>query len=234
MILKNSQIIWKLKEGIVLKYGPSSDFAEKKENNSELLSSDLENEIEAKREPQKTVISSPDTVKNEDVIDSENRMNSGDISVNMNSQPEPSLLSETDIKEQRLPQSYPESTNSHLVNVSFASPVVDGVPVSSSTIPVTRAARWQSMPYRLRPKRADVFVDMHSSVDFLGSLVDFLKKRGLDVKEYNDELHYLPTDIILADGSRLIDAGTVLVLQKGKRYIWESLLKEFGARLNAE
>jgi hypothetical protein len=38
--------------------------------------------------------------------------------------------------------------------------------------------------------------------------------------------------MILADGSRIIDAGTVLVLQRGKRYIWEALLKEFGARLN--
>lgn len=234
MILKNTQITWKLKDGVVLKYGPSSDVSEKKDNSSELLSSASENEIEAKSESQNTVISSPDTANNEAVIDTENSMNSADMSENMTQQ-EPYVASENEnIEEERIPQSYPESINSHLVNVSSASPVVDGVPVSTSATSVTHGARWQSLPYRLRPKRADVFIDMQSSVDFLSSLIDYLKKCGLDVKEYNDEFRYLPSDLILADDSRIIDAGTILVLQRGKRYIWEALLKEFGARLNGK
>lgn len=234
MILKNTQITWKLKDGVVLKYGPSSDISEKKDNSSELLSYARENEIEAKSESQNTVISSPDTANNEAVIDTENSMNSADMSENMTHQ-EPYVASENEnIEEERIPQSYPESINSHLVNVSSASPVVDGVPVSTSAKSVTHGARWQSLPYRLRPKRADVFIDMQSSVDFLSSLIDYLKKCGLDVKEYNDEFRYLPSDLILADASRIIDAGTILVLQRGKRYIWDALLKEFGARLNGK
>lgn len=232
MILKSTQITWKLKEGIVLKYGPDLDVPEKKDNNSEQLSIATEKELEAMSQSQNTVVSSPDTAINVAVTDSENSTTSAEIAENVNSQPAPSLFPENSVEADRMPQSYPESINAHLVNVSSASPVVDGVPVSASSIPVTHGARWQSLPYRLRPKRADVFIDMESSVDFLSSLADYLKKCGLDVKEYNDEFRYLPSDVILADVSRIIDAGSVLVLQRGKRYIWESLLKEFGARLN--
>ena len=189
MILKNTQITWKLKEGIVLKYGPASDFPEKKDNNSELLSTVSENEIEAKSESLNTAVFSPDTALNDPVIEAENSMNPAGISENMNSQPEPSVSPETDVREEHTPQSHPESTKSHLANFSAASPVVDGVPVSTPAAPVTLGARWQSLPYRLRPKRADVFIDMQSSVDFLSSLTDYLKKCGLDVKEYNDEYY---------------------------------------------
>ena len=46
MILKSTQITWKLKDGIVLKYGPDLDVPEKKDNNSEQLSIATEKELE--------------------------------------------------------------------------------------------------------------------------------------------------------------------------------------------
>lgn len=221
MILKNTQIIWKLKEGIVLKYGPELHAVEQVSTGAADYSSNFP------KTEEKIENTLSDSISKSSVINVSST-NTGGKEYNEEATKSDSFSATQES------QTYPENSNQNLVNYSNKIPTVDGEKIDFNQPHVLENAKWQSLPYRLRPKRADVFVDMHSSVDFLGSLVDFLKKKGLDVKEYNDELHYLPSDIILADGSRLIDAGTVLVLQKGKRYVWESLLKEFGARLNAE
>lgn len=84
------------------------------------------------------------------------------------------------------------------------------------------------MPYKLRAKRADLFINLNSDVPFLQSLVDFLKSKGLDIKPYDDSVNYLPSDILLLDKTDLVRQGTVYVLQAGKRAIWNELLIEFG------
>lgn len=231
MILKNTQIIWKLKEGTVLKYGPHQDTNEEVKTSEVAVKSECVQEVPHEIKSETTEQSSLSELKTDSVLPSPETStvsqeppvsdgNGKDVQVN------------TQIG--RIEQAYPESVNANLVNLANTSPVVDGVVLNSPNTVQPLGARWQSLPYRLRAKRADVFVDMQSSVDYLNSLVDFLISKGLDVKEYNDEVRYLPSDIILADASRLIDAGTVLVLQRGKRYIWEALLKEFGARLNGK
>jgi len=140
-----------------------------------------------------------------------------------------------DENESLVPQSYPPKERIVSFNPSTLNPVVDGVMIQNTNhSSVNPSSRWMSLPYRLRPKRADVFVDMQSLADFRDSLTNFLKSKGLDVKEYNDEYHYLPSDILIVDANRIVDCGTVLVFQRGKRFIWDALLKEFGARLNAK
>lgn len=227
MILKNTQITWKLKEGTVLKYGPAPDAdAENKSSEVSVKSvpvTDFSHQREMSSVSQNPF---PKGTADSVVIAPESTEETEAPSAAKDN----TVISEK--SEAHIDQAYPPSVNHHLENPANSSPVVDGLAVNTSKIVQPLGARWQSIPYRLRSKRADVFVDMQASVDYLQSLVDFLKNKGLDVKEYNDEVHYLPSDIILADASRLIDAGTVLVLQQGKRYIWDALLKEFGARLN--
>ena len=224
MILKNTQIIWKLKEGTVLKYGPHQDTNEEVKTSEVAVKSECVQEVPHEIKSEITEQSSLSELKIDSVLPS--------LETSTVSQESP--VSDGNGKDGRIEQAYPESVNANLVNLANTSPLVDGVVLNSPNTVQPLGARWQSLPYRLRAKRADVFVDMQSSVDYLNSLVDFLISKGLDVKEYNDEVRYLPSDIILADASRLIDAGTVLVLQRGKRYIWEALLKEFGARLNGK
>lgn len=227
MILKNTQITWKLKEGTVLKYGPAQNAAE--DNQASEAPVSVSSEYISEVHPESEAL----PVEQNPILE-----NTPD-SVAISSTPEvaPVLAdkySSAENPKEHIEQSLPESVNPNLINPVNSRPVVDGLAVNTSKIVQPLGARWQSLPYRLRAKRADVFVDKQASVDYLKSLVDFLTDKGLDVKEYNDEVHYLPSDIILADASRLIDAGTVLVLQRGKRYIWEALLKEFGARLNGK
>lgn len=113
------------------------------------------------------------------------------------------------------------------------SPVVDGRVVDKSVLENVKESfpRWKTLPYKLRAKRADLFINLNSDVPFLQSLVDFLKSKGLDIKPYDDSVNYLPSDILLLDKTDLVRQGTVYVLQAGKRAIWNELLIEFGDRL---
>lgn len=112
-------------------------------------------------------------------------------------------------------------------------PVVDGRVVDKSVLENVKESfpRWKTLPYKLRAKRADLFINLNSDVPFLQSLVDFLKSKGLDIKPYDDSVNYLPSDILLLDKTDLVRQGTVYVLQAGKRAIWNELLLEFGDRL---
>ncbi len=112
-------------------------------------------------------------------------------------------------------------------------PVVDGRVVDKSVLENVKESfpRWKTLPYKLRAKRADLFINLNSDVPFLQSLVDFLKSKGLDIKPYDDSVNYLPSDILLLDKTDLVRQGTVYVLQAGKRAIWNELLIEFGDRL---
>ncbi len=111
-------------------------------------------------------------------------------------------------------------------------PVVDGRVVDKSVLENVKESfpRWKTLPYKLRAKRADLFINLNSDVPFLQSLVDFLKSKGLDIKPYDDSVNYLPSDILLLDKTDLVRQGTVYVLQAGKRAIWNELLIEFGDR----
>ena len=125
------------------------------------------------------------------------------------------------------------STVTAAPSANDTAPVVDGRVVDKSVLENVKESfpRWKSLPYKLRAKRADLFINLNSDVPFLQSLVDFLKSKGLDIKPYDDSVNYLPSDILLLDKTDLVRQGTVYVLQAGKRAIWNELLIEFGDRL---
>ena len=122
------------------------------------------------------------------------------------------------------------STVTAAPSANDTAPVVDGRVVDKSVLENVKESfpRWKSLPYKLRAKRADLFINLNSDVPFLQSLVDFLKSKGLDIKPYDDSVNYLPSDILLLDKTDLVRQGTVYVLQAGKRAIWNELLIEFG------
>lgn len=125
------------------------------------------------------------------------------------------------------------STVTAAPSANDTAPVVDGRVVDKSVLENVKESfpRWKTLPYKLRSKRADLFINLNSDVPFLQSLVDFLKSKGLDIKPYDDSVNYLPSDILLLDKTDLVRQGTVYVLQAGKRAIWNELLIEFGDRL---
>lgn len=125
------------------------------------------------------------------------------------------------------------STVTAAPSANDTAPVVDGRVVDKSVLENVKESfpRWKTLPYKLRAKRADLFINLNSDVPFLQSLVDFLKSKGLDIKPYDDSVNYLPSDILLLDKTDLVRHGTVYVLQAGKRAIWNELLIEFGDRL---
>lgn len=125
------------------------------------------------------------------------------------------------------------STVTAAPSANDTAPVVDGRVVDKSVLENVKESfpRWKTLPYKLRAKRADIFINLNSDVPFLQSLVDFLKSKGLDIKPYDDSVNYLPSDILLLDKTDLVRQGTVYVLQAGKRAIWNELLIEFGDRL---
>lgn len=122
------------------------------------------------------------------------------------------------------------STVTAAPSANDTAPVVDGRVVDKSVLENVKESfpRWKTLPYKLRSKRADLFINLNSDVPFLQSLVDFLKSKGLDIKPYDDSVNYLPSDILLLDKTDLVRQGTVYVLQAGKRAIWNELLIEFG------
>lgn len=125
------------------------------------------------------------------------------------------------------------STVTATPSANDTAPVVDGRVVDKSVLENVKESfpHWKTLPYKLRAKRADLFINLNSDVPFLQSLVDFLKSKGLDIKPYDDSVNYLPSDILLLDKTDLVRQGTVYVLQAGKRAIWNELLIEFGDRL---
>ena len=125
------------------------------------------------------------------------------------------------------------STVTSAPSANDTAPVVDGRVVDKSVLENVKESfpRWKTLPYKLRTKRADLFINLNSDVPFLQSLVGFLKSKGLDIKPYDDSVNYLPSDILLLDKTDLVRQGTVYVLQAGKRAIWNELLLEFGDRL---
>ena len=125
------------------------------------------------------------------------------------------------------------STVTAAPSANDTAPVVDGRVVDKSVLENVKESfpRWKTLPYKLRAKRADLFINLNSDVPFLQSLVDFLKSKGLDIKPYDDSVNYLPSDILLLDKTDLVRQGTVYVLQACKRAIWNELLIEFGDRL---
>ncbi len=125
------------------------------------------------------------------------------------------------------------STVTAAPSANDTAPVVDGRVVDKSVLENVKESfpRWKTLPYKLRSKSADLFINLNSDVPFLQSLVDFLKSKGLDIKPYDDSVNYLPSDILLLDKTDLVRQGTVYVLQAGKRAIWNELLIEFGDRL---
>lgn len=125
------------------------------------------------------------------------------------------------------------STVTAAPSANNTAPVVDGRVVDKSVLENVKESfpRWKTLPYKLRAKRAELFINLNSDVPFLQSLVDFLKSKGLDIKPYDDSVNYLPSDILLLDKTDLVRQGTVYVLQAGKRAIWNELLIEFGDRL---
>ncbi len=125
------------------------------------------------------------------------------------------------------------STVTAAPSANDTAPVVDGRVVDKSVLENVKESfpRLKTLPYKLRAKRADLFINLNSDVPFLQSLVDFLKSKGLDIKPYDDSVNYLPSDILLLDKTDLVRQGTVYVLQAGKRAIWNELLIEFGDRL---
>ncbi len=90
---------------------------------------------------------------------------------------------------------------------------------------------WQQLPYALRQKRADVYLEKRARVDYLDSLCDFLAARDLSVLPYDDRKRYLPTDVLLLNAGQAVDAGTVCYLQTGKRAVWSFLKQCFPGRL---
>mgnify|MGYP000661405549 FL=1 len=122
------------------------------------------------------------------------------------------------------------STVTAAPSANDTAPVVDGRVVDKSVLENVKESfpRWKTLPYKLRSKSSDLFINLNSDVPFLQSLVDFLKSKGLDIKPYDDSVNYLPSDILLLDKTDLVRQGTVYVLQAGKRAIWNELLIEFG------
>ena len=129
-----------------------------------------------------------------------------------------------------VPQVQPQHIDEHKFVPSAQNAVVDGIEVNTQAVAPT-GPKWMSLPYKLRKLRADVFINKKSDVDYLEGLVNFLVSKGLDVKDYDDSAHYLPSDVLLLDKTDLVTQGTVYILQAGKKAIWQDSKQEFGDRL---
>ena len=131
----------------------------------------------------------------------------------------------------KVEQSINPVSQQHMFNAATPTAVVDGVAVANNASVqeeslITPIANWH-----LRKQKADVFIDLNSSVDFVEGLVNFLKSKKVDVKPFDENVHYLPSDLLLVDQTRLVPQGTVYCLNLGKRYIWDNLKLELGDKL---
>lgn len=123
------------------------------------------------------------------------------------------------------------------INQNAFVPTVDGMAVSTAEnikagdiAPLGRNT-WMKLPYRLRPQRADIFIDKKSDADFVESLAEFLQSKGLKVRDYDNSVHYLPSDVLIVDRQCLVRQGIVMYLQDGKRCIYNKLLELFPGKL---
>ncbi|MCR5536504.1 MAG: hypothetical protein K6F05_03720 [Succinivibrio sp.] len=110
-------------------------------------------------------------------------------------------------------------------------PTVQHLVSAKSSAPPALWSAWQNLPYALRRRRADLFIEQRAEVDFLGSLSEFLAHKQFTVLPYDDTKRYLPTDILLLSAGQVVDAGTVCYLQQGKKAVWEFLKACFPSRL---
>lgn len=92
---------------------------------------------------------------------------------------------------------------------------------------------WMGLPYRLRKQRADVYINMNlqNRVDYLPALLDWLRRQNFTVLPYDEQVHYLQSDVLLLGRDDLVDAGTVARLEDGKAAVWALLKKEFPDRI---
>ncbi|MBR1612067.1 MAG: hypothetical protein IJ671_00770 [Succinivibrio sp.] len=129
-------------------------------------------------------------------------------------------LPENDSEEANAPRFMVDGTNVEAI-----------APVDASQVAVAGRNTWMKLPYRLREKSADVFIDRASDVDFVPSLAAFLEQKGLKLRDYDDSVNYLPSDILIVDSKCLVRQGNVIYLQDGKRSIYNRLLELFPEKL---
>ncbi|MGN1281904.1 MAG: hypothetical protein ACI4UM_08405 [Succinivibrio sp.] len=220
MIFDSEPVVWKLKKGVVISYGP--ELAANEAGTENIIREQAE--LSAKTDSSLSAVRSSD-MREEQITETVQT----DISL--------SAASVTDNSTQGTPvqtQSQIDTALSGRAQCLQSSPVlVDGREVDPKAVNSAAASmpKWVSLPYRLRKHRADVFVKATSAVPFAQSLFNYLRTKGLDVKDYDESVNYLPSDILLLDNTDLVRQGTVIVLQEGKRAVWDKLLSEFGDRL---
>ena len=85
--------------------------------------------------------------------------------------------------------------------------------------------------WHLRKNRADIFLSKNAQEDFISALLEFLKKKQLKVLPFDNQVHYLPSDILLLSDTVSVEQGSVFYLSKGKRALWHFLKCELGDRV---
>lgn len=207
MIFNEEFIEWHLRAKDKLKINPQPFLDE---NSSDLLndSSPLENQVEIQNLQENI----SDLSKNEYI----NATNAHEKTINHID--DPSIL------------------NVSLQNQVGNMPMVDGVLVSPNLEHFIvegniENQRVNESYWRLRPKRADIFLSIDSKVDYLAQFIQYLDKCGLDIKNYDSKYHYLPSDILILDDKERPEQGLVVYLQQGKREVWEFLQKHIPEKL---
>ena len=224
MAFKDTKVIWKLKDNIDMPYACKDDTTDSTVNAVEptQIASDVhQNDSLIQQESTSSLVTS------------NNVTNIVTEFISQDTSDSKKILSDTD-KDNTLSSEQkcvvPTDNLNLMSNIATATPIIIGEAVNLN-VDSSRLPKWRSLPYRLRQKRADIYVNKNSSVDFVQSLCDYLIKRGLSVLEYDDSVHYLPSDILLLDKSDLVDAGIVICLQLGKREVYNKLKAEFGDRV---
>ena len=221
MAFKDTKVIWKLKDNIDMPYACKDDSA-----NTQVTAAVQPNIVsdveQSDTKIQAQVLSASNTASNNEVIAAvENTSDSVKTSSDTNN---------TNTAQSESLCVVPTDNLNMMSNVATTAPVINGQSVNLN-VDSSRLPRWRSLPYRLRQKRADIYINKNASVDFTQSLLDYLLKRGLSVLEYDDSVHYLPSDVLLLDKTDLVDAGIVICLQLGKREVYNQLKAEFGDRV---
>lgn len=221
MAFKDTKVIWKLKDNIDMPYACKDDSA-----NTQVTAAVQPNIVsdveQSDTKIQAQVLSASNTASNNEVIAAvENTSDSVKTSSDTNN---------TNTAQSESLCVVPTDNLNMMSNVATTAPVINGQSVNLN-VDSKRLPRWRSLPYRLRQKRADIYINKNASVDFTQSLLDYLLKRGLSVLEYDDSVHYLPSDVLLLDKADLVDAGIVICLQLGKREVYNQLKAEFGDRV---
>ena len=221
MAFKDTKVIWKLKDNIDMPYACKDDSA-----NTQVTAAVQPNIVsdveQSDTKIQAQVLSASNTASNNEVIAVvENTSDSVKTSSDTNN---------TNTAQSESLCVVPTDNLNMMSNVATTAPVINGQSVNLN-VDSKRLPRWRSLPYRLRQKRADIYINKNASVDFTQSLLDYLLKRGLSVLEYDDSVHYLPSDVLLLDKTDLVDAGIGICLQLGKREVYNQLKAEFGDRV---